>query len=114
KGNHCDAGHRHQGHRQIRRHSIAKLQERRYRHREQRDSAFRNRLRRDVQRRLAKHIYDPMKLLNQGGFTLIEIVVTLAIVGVLAAMLTPVVGKYIDEARVTRASDETQTISTAI
>lgn len=50
----------------------------------------------------------------QHGFTLIEIVVTLAIIGVLAAILTPVVANYIDEARVTRANDEAQTIAKAI
>jgi prepilin-type N-terminal cleavage/methylation domain-containing protein len=51
---------------------------------------------------------------NRDGFTMIEIVVTLMIVGVLAAILTPLVGRYIDEARVTRAAQETQSIADAI
>ena len=48
------------------------------------------------------------------GFTLIEVVVTLAIIGVLAAILTPMVTNYIDAARVTRASQEAQTIADAV
>lgn len=41
-------------------------------------------------------------------------VVTLAIIGILAAILTPIVGNYINEARVTRASQDAQTIADAI
>lgn len=48
------------------------------------------------------------------GFTLLELAVTLAIIGILAAILTPMVGKYIDDARITRASDEAQSIAKAI
>ena len=51
---------------------------------------------------------------NRSGFTLIEMVVVLAIIGILAAILTPMVGNYINEARVTRASQEAQTIADAI
>lgn len=51
---------------------------------------------------------------NPSGFTLIETVVTLVIIGVLAAILTPIVAKYIDESRATRASQEAQTIADAI
>ncbi len=45
---------------------------------------------------------------------MIELVVTLAIVGILAAILTPLVTRYVDEARVTRANDEAQAIAKAI
>ena len=48
------------------------------------------------------------------GFTMIEIVVTLSIIAILAAILTPVVGKYIDDARITRAASDAQSIATAI
>lgn len=48
------------------------------------------------------------------GFTLIEMAVTLAIVAILAAVLTPIIGKAIDEARLTRATQEAQTIADAI
>ena len=48
------------------------------------------------------------------GFTLIEVAVTLAIIGLLAAILTPVVGNYVDQARTTRAASETQNIANAI
>jgi general secretion pathway protein G len=51
---------------------------------------------------------------RHSGFTLIEMVVALAIVGVLAAILTPLVLKYVDDARVTRAAQEAQTIATAV
>jgi len=51
---------------------------------------------------------------NQKGFTLLEIIVVLAVLGALAAMLTPVVFRYIDDANRTRAQGDTQTIAAAI
>jgi prepilin-type N-terminal cleavage/methylation domain-containing protein len=51
---------------------------------------------------------------RNSGFTLLEIVVTLFIIGVLAAILTPMATKYVDEARVTRATEEVQKIADAI
>lgn len=48
------------------------------------------------------------------GFTLLEVVVVVLIIGVLAAVLTPMVTKHVDEARVTRASQEAQTIADGI
>ncbi len=47
------------------------------------------------------------------GFTLIEMAVTLAVIAVLAAMLTPLVTSYIDQARVTRAATDARAIATA-
>ena len=51
---------------------------------------------------------------NQKGFTLLEIIVVLAVVGSLAAMLSPVVFRYIDDANVTQAQNDTNVIAAAI
>src|SRR5437016_5190038 len=48
------------------------------------------------------------------GFTLIELAVVLAIIAVLAAILTPIVGGYLDQARVARAQADTKTIADSI
>ena len=48
------------------------------------------------------------------GFTLIELAVVLSIIAVLAAVLTPMVTGYIDQARVARAQADLRTISDAI
>lgn len=51
---------------------------------------------------------------NQKGFTLLEIIVVLAVLGALAAMLTPVVFRYIDDANRTRAQNDVSAIAAAI
>jgi len=48
------------------------------------------------------------------GFTLIELAVVLAIIAILAAIMTPLVTGYIDEARVTRAAGDVRAIATAV
>ncbi|MBI3076023.1 MAG: prepilin-type N-terminal cleavage/methylation domain-containing protein [Deltaproteobacteria bacterium] len=48
------------------------------------------------------------------GFTLIEVVVVLAIVALLAAILTPLLIKYLDDAKIGRAKNEALVIGTAI
>ena len=48
------------------------------------------------------------------GFTLIELAVVLAIIAVLAAILTPMVTGYLDQARVARAQADTRTVADAI
>src|SRR3990167_1215108 len=45
------------------------------------------------------------------GFTLIEIIVILAVISILVAILTPTVLKYIDDARTSRASEDVKTIN---
>lgn len=45
------------------------------------------------------------------GFTLIEIIVILAVISILVAILTPTVLKYIDEARDDRAKEDVKSIS---
>ena len=48
------------------------------------------------------------------GFTLIEIIVILAVLAILVATLTPVVLKYIADAQLTRAKNDVTAISTAL
>ena len=51
---------------------------------------------------------------GQKGFTLLEIIVVLAVVGALAAMLAPVVFRYIDDAKRAQAQSDVSTIAAAI
>lgn len=48
------------------------------------------------------------------GFTLIELAVVLAIIAVLAAVLTPMVTGYLDQARTARAQADVRTIADAV
>lgn len=48
------------------------------------------------------------------GFTLIEMVVVLAVVAILAAILTPTIAKNINDAKVARANNEIQVLSAAV
>jgi prepilin-type N-terminal cleavage/methylation domain-containing protein len=48
------------------------------------------------------------------GFTLIEMVVVLAVIAILAAMLTPIVTSYIDRARINSAASDVKKIAGAI
>jgi prepilin-type N-terminal cleavage/methylation domain-containing protein len=48
------------------------------------------------------------------GFTLLEVAVVLAVIAILAAMLTPIVTSYIDQARVTRAQNDVKKIAEAV
>ncbi|MDO8794726.1 MAG: prepilin-type N-terminal cleavage/methylation domain-containing protein [Vicinamibacterales bacterium] len=51
---------------------------------------------------------------GQKGFTLLEIIVVLAVIGALAAMLAPVVFRYIDDAKRAQAQNDTNTIASAV
>ena len=51
---------------------------------------------------------------HDAGFTLLEIIVVLAVLGALAAMLSPVVFRYIDDANRTRAQADTTATAAAI
>jgi general secretion pathway protein G len=48
------------------------------------------------------------------GFTLVEMVVVLAVVAILAAILTPTIAKNINDAKLARANNECQVIGAAI
>jgi prepilin-type N-terminal cleavage/methylation domain-containing protein len=52
--------------------------------------------------------------MNKKGFTLIEMVVVLAVIAVLAAILLPTIAKHITDSRITRATNECQVITAAV
>ena len=58
-------------------------------------------------------MFNPRKM-NRGGFTLIEIVIAVAIVAIFAAALSPMVFRHLEEAKITKAQNETETIATAL
>jgi len=51
---------------------------------------------------------------KKNGFTLIEIIVVLAIISVLAAVITPIAVRQIDESRLTAARADTKSLATGI
>lgn len=52
--------------------------------------------------------------LGSGGFTLIEIMVVVVIIGILAAIITPAIIDRVEQARITRAKTDIQTIEAAL
>ena len=52
--------------------------------------------------------------MTRRGFTLIEVVVVVAIIALLAGILTPLIFKYIDEANETRALGDCRNIATSL
>lgn len=51
---------------------------------------------------------------GDGGFTLIEVLVVLSVVAALAAILTPVVVRYVDDARNQRATSDVKVVGSAL
>jgi len=51
---------------------------------------------------------------RNGGFTLVEVVVVVAIVALLSAIIVPVISKQIDEAKIGRAKNECMVIASAM
>lgn len=63
---------------------------------------------------MSKHVSWRSGRASESGFTLIEMVVVLAIIALLAAILTPMVVKYVRDARLARAGADVRTIGAAI
>ncbi len=51
---------------------------------------------------------------RNSGFTLIEVIVVIAVVAILAAILTPTIVKNVDDSKVARAKNEVQVIGAAM
>jgi prepilin-type N-terminal cleavage/methylation domain-containing protein len=56
----------------------------------------------------------PHRRRNDSGFTMLELIVVVAAIAILAAILTPMVLKLIDDSRVSRAENEVEAIATAV
>jgi len=54
------------------------------------------------------------KLSKSAGFTLIEIIIVLAIIGMLAGILAPTMVKYVQSAKLRRATEDVKMIGTSI
>lgn len=63
---------------------------------------------------MSKHVSWRSGRASESGFTLVEMVVVLAIIALLAAVLTPMVVKYVRDARLARAEADVRTIGAAI
>lgn len=51
---------------------------------------------------------------RRGGFTLIEVVVILAMIAILGAIITPFIMKYITDSQIARAKNEAQVVAAAV
>ncbi|PID79486.1 hypothetical protein CSB20_10095 [bacterium DOLZORAL124_64_63] len=52
--------------------------------------------------------------MDRQGFTLIEIVIAVAIVAIFAAAMTPMVFRHLEEAKISKAQNEAETIAAAV
>lgn len=56
----------------------------------------------------------PRPNVNRHGFTLMEIVIAVAIVALFAAAISPVVFKHLQDAKITKAMDETKALAASV
>lgn len=56
----------------------------------------------------------PRNRFDRGGFTLMEIVIAVAIVAIFAAAISPMVFKHLEDAKLARAQNETESLATAV
>jgi prepilin-type N-terminal cleavage/methylation domain-containing protein len=54
------------------------------------------------------------KKMNRKGFTLIEIVIAVAIVAIFAAAISPMVFRHLEDAKVSKAQNESETLANAL
>src|SRR5262245_25779534 len=52
--------------------------------------------------------------LRNHGFTMMELVVVLAVIAILASLITPVITSYVDRAKIAKAQSDVRNITTAI
>ncbi len=55
-----------------------------------------------------------MKRGNEGGFSLIELIIVVSVLSILAAIVTPQVTKLVDKAKISRMETDLQAIKTAV
>jgi len=55
-----------------------------------------------------------LRIIDRTGFTLIEIVIAVAIVAIFAAALSPMVFRHLEDAKMGKASNETEVIANAV
>jgi prepilin-type N-terminal cleavage/methylation domain-containing protein len=55
-----------------------------------------------------------MKVRKNEGFTLVEVVVVIAVVAILAAILAPSIVKHIDDSKIAKAKSEAQVLGAAV
>ena len=55
-----------------------------------------------------------LRISNRQGFTLMEIIIAVAVVAIMAGALTPLVIRHLESSKVTRAQTETETIANAV